>query len=157
ITNDQCPMTNVQCPTATGAVILVIGHWSLVIGHFGGVMPPLLQSDIPGLPVRRGKVRDCYDLGDGRLVLVATDRLSAFDWVLPPPIPDKGRLLTQLSLFWFGLLADVPNHVLGTELADMGPEFLRRRDVLEGRTLLVRKARVVPIECVARGYLAGSG
>src|SRR5579884_631005 len=121
------------------------------------VPPPLVRSDIPGLPVRRGKVRDCYDLGDGRLVLVATDRLSAFDWVLPTPIPDKGRILTRLSLFWFRLLADVPNHVLGTDLAEMGPEFVRRRDELEGRTLLVRKARVVPVECVARGYLAGSG
>jgi phosphoribosylaminoimidazole-succinocarboxamide synthase len=107
--------------------------------------------------VRRGKVRDVYDLSDGRLVLVASDRLSAFDWVLPTPVPDKGRLLTQLSLFWFGQFADVPNHVLGTDLEEMGPEFARRRETLQGRTLLVRKARVVPVECVARGYLAGSG
>ena len=88
--------------------------------------PTLLQSDVPGYPCRRGKVRDNYDLGD-RLVIVATDRISAVDWVLPTGIPDKGRILTQLSLFWFDLLADVPNHVLGVDLAEMGPEFVRRR------------------------------
>jgi phosphoribosylaminoimidazole-succinocarboxamide synthase len=114
----------------------------------------LTQSDIPGVPVRRGKVRDVYDLGD-RLVIVATDRLSAFDWVLPTPIPGKGRLLTQLSLFWFGRLG-VPNHLLSTDLAEMGPPFAGR-DELVGRTMLVRKAAVVPFECVVRGYLAGSG
>ncbi len=118
-------------------------------------MPSLLQSTVPGFPCRRGKVRDIYDLGD-RLVLVATDRLSAFDWVLPTPIPDKGRILTALTLFWLDLLA-VPHHLLSTDLADMGPAFVARRSELEGRTCLVRKARVVPIECVARGYLAGSG
>src|SRR5215475_1654946 len=115
---------------------------------------PLLKSDVPGYPRRQGKVRDVYDLGD-QLVIVATDRLSAFDWVLPTPIPDKGRILTALSLFWFERLG-VPNHLLGTDLAAMGPAFVAQREALEGRTCLVRKAKVVPIECVARGYLAGS-
>jgi phosphoribosylaminoimidazole-succinocarboxamide synthase len=118
-------------------------------------MPPLLQSNVPGVPCRRGKVRDVYDLGD-RLVLVATDRISAFDWVLPTPIPDKGRVLTALTLFWLDYLG-VPNHFLSTDLDAMGPAFGARADDLRGRTCLVRKADVVPIECVARGYLAGSG
>jgi phosphoribosylaminoimidazole-succinocarboxamide synthase len=116
---------------------------------------PLLQSHVPGYPCRRGKVRDVYDLGE-RLVIVATDRISAFDWVLPTPIPDKGRVLTALSLFWFDFLG-VPNHVLGTDTQDMGLEFAARADELAGRAVLVRKARVVPVECVVRGYLAGSG
>jgi phosphoribosylaminoimidazole-succinocarboxamide synthase len=115
----------------------------------------LSHSDIPGLPVRRGKVRDVYDLGD-RLVIVATDRISAFDWVLPTPIPGKGQLLTAMSLFWFDFLG-VPNHLLGTDLAAMGEPFAARADALAGRTMLVRKATVVPFECVVRGYLAGSG
>jgi phosphoribosylaminoimidazole-succinocarboxamide synthase len=118
-------------------------------------MPPLLQSNVPGYPCRRGKVRDVYDLGD-RLAIVATDRISAFDWVLPGPIPDKGRVLTALTLFWLDHLG-VPNHFLGTDLVAMGPEFAARSAELEGRTCLVKKATVVPIECVARGYLAGSG
>ena len=118
-------------------------------------MPPLLQSDVPGVPCRRGKVRDVYDLGD-RLVIVATDRISAFDWVLPTPIPDKGHVLTRMTLFWLELLG-VPNHLIGTDLNQMGPEFASRADVLEGRTMLVRKTKVVPIECVVRGYLSGSG
>ena len=84
-------------------------------------MPPLSQSHVPGYPCRRGKVRDVYDLGD-RLVIVATDRISAFDWVLPTAIPDKGRVLTALSLFWFDFLG-VPHHVLSTDLAAMGPAF----------------------------------
>jgi phosphoribosylaminoimidazole-succinocarboxamide synthase len=118
-------------------------------------VPPLLQSDVPGYPCRRGKVRDVYDLGD-RLVIVATDRISAFDWVLPTGIPDKGRVLTALTLFWLDRLS-VPNHLLGTGLAAMGPAFAAREADLAGRTCLVKKATVVPIECVARGYLAGSG
>jgi phosphoribosylaminoimidazole-succinocarboxamide synthase len=116
---------------------------------------PLLQSDVPGHPCRRGKVRDVYDLGD-RLVLVATDRISAFDWVLPTGIPDKGRVLTQLTVFWLEFLG-VPNHLLSLDPIEMGPEFAARADQLAGRSMLVRKARVVPVECVARGYLAGSG
>ena len=118
-------------------------------------MPPLIESQVPDVPCRRGKVRDVYDLGY-RLVIVATDRISAFDWILPTGIPDKGRVLTALSLFWFDFLG-VPNHVLGTDPKDMGPEFAARAEELAGRAVLVRKARVVPIECVVRGYLAGSG
>jgi phosphoribosylaminoimidazole-succinocarboxamide synthase len=118
-------------------------------------MATLLRSDVPGHPCRRGKVRDVYDLGD-RLVIVATDRISAFDWVLPTAIPDKGRVLTALTLFWLDRLG-VPNHLLGTNPAEMGPAFAERATDLTGRTCLVRKAIVVPIECVVRGYLAGSG
>jgi phosphoribosylaminoimidazole-succinocarboxamide synthase len=116
---------------------------------------PLLRSEIPGVPVRRGKVRDVYDLGD-RLVIVATDRLSAFDWVLPTPIPGKGRILTALTLFWLDFLR-VPNHLLSTNVKAMGEPFAARSDLLTGRTMLVRKTKVVPFECVVRGYLAGSG
>jgi phosphoribosylaminoimidazole-succinocarboxamide synthase len=119
------------------------------------MMTALFHSDIPGHSCRRGKVRDVYDLGD-RLVIVATDRISAFDWVLPTPIPDKGRVLTGLTLFWLDYLK-VPNHLLSTNLADMGKAFADRAGELEGRTCLVRKAEVVPFECVVRGYLAGSG
>lgn len=113
----------------------------------------LLQSSVPGRECRRGKVRDVYDLGDS-LAIVATDRISAFDWIMPTGIPGKGRLLTAMSLFWFDFLG-VPNHLISNTSADLPPEFLQ--PVLEGRTMLVRKARVVPFECVARGYLAGSG
>ena len=127
----------------------------MLIGEVVRLMPPLLESHVPGFPCRRGKVRDVYDLGD-RLVIVATDRISAFDWVLPTPIPDKGRVLTALTLFWLETLAP-PNHLLSTNLRDMPPAFAERGAELEGRTCLVRKARVAPIECVVRGYLAGSG
>lgn len=106
-------------------------------------------------PAARGKVRDIYDLGD-ELLIVATDRLSAFDVVLPTPIPDKGRVLTQLSLFWFELLRNViPNHVLSA--TEFPSPFDRYRDDLAGRSMLVRKARSLPIECVVRGYVSGSG
>ncbi len=115
----------------------------------------LLKSEVPGCPLRRGKVRDVYDLGD-RLVIVATDRISAFDWVLPTAIPDKGRVLTGLTLFWLDYLG-VPNHLLNTDLKEMGSAFASQSEAFSGRTMLVRKANVVPIECVARGYLAGSG
>ncbi|HEV3146716.1 MAG TPA: phosphoribosylaminoimidazolesuccinocarboxamide synthase [Gemmataceae bacterium] len=118
-------------------------------------MPALTQSNIPNYPCRRGKVRDVYDLGD-KLVIVATDRISAFDWVLPSPIPDKGRLLTGMTVFWLEMLG-VPNHLLSLKLADMGPEFAAQRAALDGRSMLVRKTKVVPIECVVRGFLAGSG
>ncbi len=113
------------------------------------------ETALPGLPVRRGKVRDIYDLGD-RLLLVSTDRISAFDWVLPTPIPDKGRVLNQLAAFWFERLEE-PNHLLTIDPAEMDlpPEVDRR--VLAGRAMLGRKADVVLIECVVRGYLAGSG
>lgn len=116
---------------------------------------PLLKSDIPGYPCRRGKVRDVYDLGD-RLVIVAADRISAFDWVLPTGIPDKGRVLTQLTLFWLEYLG-VANHLLSADVRQMPDAFATRADILDGRSMLVRKAKVVPIECVVRGYLAGSG
>src|SRR5687768_3910394 len=119
-------------------------------------MPALLQSDLPGIPVRRGKVRDVYDLGD-KLLLVATDRISAFDWVMPDGIPDKGRILTQLSAFWFELLG-VPSHLLSLDLSSVNlPSGGTPRDQLAGRSTLVRKCKVVPIECVVRGYLEGSG
>jgi len=116
---------------------------------------PLLQSQVAGFSCRRGKVRDVYDLGD-RLVIVATDRISAFDWVLPTGIPDKGKVLTSMTLFWLDYLR-VANHLLGTNVKEMPKEFADQADRLQGRTMLVRKADVVPIECVVRGYLAGSG
>src|SRR5262249_31899696 len=119
---------------------------------------PLLETRIPGLPLwRRGKVRDVYDLGE-RLLIVATDRLSAFDVVLPTGIPQKGVVLTQLSLFWFRELGDVvPNHVLTANVDDYGPDLAPYRDQLEGRSMIVRKTEPLPVECVVRGYLAGSG
>jgi phosphoribosylaminoimidazole-succinocarboxamide synthase len=115
----------------------------------------VLRTDVPGVPCRRGKVRDVYDLGD-TLAVVATDRISAFDWVMPTGIPGKGRLLTAMTKFWFGWLG-VPNHLISDAVDDLPEPFRRQRDVFAGRTMLVRKARVVPIECFARGYLAGSG
>jgi len=122
----------------------------------------LRASHLPDLPKPfRGKVRDVYDLGD-ELLIVATDRISAYDHILSPGIPGKGKILHQLSAFWFEHLADVvPNHLLAVRVEDF-PEPLRRRlgadaTQLEGRSALVRKARVVPFECVARGFLAGSG
>jgi phosphoribosylaminoimidazole-succinocarboxamide synthase len=106
-------------------------------------------------PAARGKVRDIYDAGD-KLLIVATDRLSAFDVILPTPIPDKGRVLTQLSLFWFDLLRDViPNHVLSA--TEFPAQFAAYREELEGRSMLVRKTAPLPIECVVRGYVSGSG
>lgn len=113
------------------------------------------ETLLPGLPVRRGKVRDVYDLGD-RLLLVSTDRISAFDWVLPTPIPDKGRVLNQLSAFWFQRLGE-PHHLLTTDVDQMDLPSGVDRHLLAGRSSLVRKAKVVPIECVVRGYLSGSG
>ncbi len=138
--------------------------------------PVVLQTSLPGLPVRRGKVRDVYDLGQ-QILLVSTDRLSAFDWVLPTGIPDKGRVLTQISAFWFERLGE-PNHLVTTNVQQMdlpslaaqasnghgqkAPAFDKVASgidmaALEGRTTLCRKTKVVPIECVVRGYLSGSG
>ena len=117
-------------------------------------MSALLTTDLP-FPVRRGKVRDVYDLGD-QLLLVATDRISAFDWVMPNGIPDKGRILTQISAFWFELLG-VPNHVISLDIASEPLLEGVGRGELAGRSMIVRKAKVVPIECVVRGYLDGSG
>jgi phosphoribosylaminoimidazole-succinocarboxamide synthase len=115
----------------------------------------VLETNLGELKLRRGKVRDVYDLGD-TLLIVASDRISAFDWVLPNGIPDKGRVLTQLSLFWFDQLG-TPNHWITDDLARMNLPFAWAGQGLEGRSVLVRKARVVPIECVVRGYLSGSG
>jgi phosphoribosylaminoimidazole-succinocarboxamide synthase len=105
----------------------------------------------------RGKVRDIYDLGS-RLLIVATDRISAFDVVMPNPIPDKGRILTQLSKLWFDLTKEiVPNHVLSTEVEDYPKDCQPYQEMLRGRSMLVMKTEVLPIECVVRGYLSGSG
>jgi len=105
----------------------------------------------------RGKVRDIYDLGD-RLLIVATDRMSAFDVVMPNPIPDKGRILTQLSKFWFDLTKEiVPNHVISTEVKDYPKACEPYQEMLKGRSMLVMKTEVLPVECVIRGYLSGSG
>ena len=114
------------------------------------------QTQFAGLtPASRGKVRDIYDLGD-KLLIVATDRISAFDVILPTPIPDKGRVLTQLSLFWFDLLKDViPNHVLSA--TEFPAPFDQFTDELAGRSMVVRKTKPLPIECVVRGYVSGSG
>ena len=114
------------------------------------------MADWPSQPTKQGKARDIYDLGD-RIVLVATDRISAFDWVLPTLIPDKGRVLTALSAFWFGRLG-VPHHLTSVDLAASGiPVPEDQQAYLEGRAMVVRPANVVPVECVARGYLSGSG
>ena len=119
-------------------------------------MSVIRETNFPGIaPAARGKVRDIYDLGD-KLLIIATDRLSAFDVVMPTPIPDKGRVLTQLSLFWFELLKSViPNHVL--DAAEFPPPFRAYREQLAGRAMLVKKTQPLPIECVVRGYLSGSG
>lgn len=116
----------------------------------------IAETNFPGLKLRgRGKVRDIYDLGD-RLLIVATDRLSAFDVVLPTPIPDKGKVLTQLSLFWFDTLAEiVPHHVITA--SDFTGELAPYASMLAGRAMLVRRTEPVPVECVVRGYISGSG
>lgn len=115
----------------------------------------LLDTSLPGFSVRRGKVRDIYDFGD-RLLFIATDRISAFDWVLPSGIPDKGRVLTQLSRFWFERI-DVPNHLISLVPQDLPLPPGLDTESLAGRSMVVKKTEVVPIECVVRGYLAGSG
>jgi phosphoribosylaminoimidazole-succinocarboxamide synthase len=118
----------------------------------------LLQTDYTELPrIARGKVRDIYDLGD-RLLIVATDRISAFDFVLPAGIPGKGRVLNRLSTFWFGLTRELgPNHLLSTELSDLPASLRPYTAELEGRFMIVKKVEVFPVECIVRGYLAGSG
>lgn len=117
-------------------------------------MPALLQTALP-FPVRRGKVRDVYDLGD-RLLMISTDRLSAFDWVMPNGVPDKGRVLTQISAFWFKRLG-VPHHVLSLDVDAEAKLAVADREPLRGRSMIVKMAEIVPIECVVRGYLEGSG
>ncbi len=114
-------------------------------------MNALFRSAVPGYPRREGKVRDVYDLGD-TLAIIASDRISAFDWVMPTPIPGKGKLLTALSKFWFQWL-NVPNHWITDDVTTLSPGF----HDFAGRTMIVRKTAVIPFECVARGYLAGSG
>lgn len=118
----------------------------------------ILQTELPGLRTpRRGKVRDVYDLGD-QLLIVSTDRISAFDWVLPNGIPHKGRVLTQISAFWFLRLSQVvQNHLLSSSVEQFPVTLREHRETLEGRSMLVMRAKVIPIECVVRGYLAGSG
>jgi phosphoribosylaminoimidazole-succinocarboxamide synthase len=118
----------------------------------------ILETNLTGIPLaRRGKVRDVYDLGD-HLLIVATDRISAFDYVLGSGIPDKGRVLTQLSAFWFEHLADLtPHHLVAIDADDFPAVLKPHREVLRGRSMLVRKTNPLPVECVARGYLSGSG
>jgi phosphoribosylaminoimidazole-succinocarboxamide synthase len=118
----------------------------------------VFETSLPDCDLRaRGKVRDVYNAGD-YLVIVATDRLSAFDYILPTPIPDKGRVLTQTTLFWLELLDGIiPNHFVSANVDDYPAPFPQYRDQLEGRSMLVRRANMIDVECVARGYLSGSG
>jgi phosphoribosylaminoimidazole-succinocarboxamide synthase len=122
------------------------------------VAEPLLRTEFEGVQLlARGKVRDIYDLGS-QLLIVATDRISAFDVVMPNGIPDKGRVLTQMSLFWFELTGDiVENHLVTADATEYPACFGKHLEVVAGRSMLVKRAEVVPVECVARGYLAGSG
>ena len=119
----------------------------------------LLQTDLASLPLTaRGKVRDIYSLPDDQLLFVATDRISAFDHVLGSGIPDKGKILTQLSLFWFYFLKDiVPNHLITADTAQFPVQLQPFRSQLDGRSMLVKRARMFPVECVVRGYISGSG
>jgi phosphoribosylaminoimidazole-succinocarboxamide synthase len=121
-------------------------------------LKPIFETSLAGIELcARGKVRDIYAAGDF-LVIVATDRLSAFDYILPTPIPYKGRVLTALTIFWLELLRDiVPNHLVSADVSDYPKEFLPYREQLEGRSMLVRRAKMIEVECVARGYLSGSG
>ena len=120
--------------------------------------PPVMTTSFSGLgPRHQGKVRDIYDLGEA-LLLVATDRISAFDVVMNEPIPDKGRILTRLSAFWFRHLADLtPNHLISLQVQDFPPACRPFAEMLRGRTMLVRKCQPLPVECIVRGYLSGSG
>lgn len=121
-------------------------------------MAPLLETTLNGFPlVARGKVRDIYDV-DGNLLIIATDRISAFDCVLPVGIPRKGEVLNRISLFWFDFFRDViPNHLISGDAAQFGAALQPWREQLIGRSVLVRRASMIPVECVARGYLSGSG
>jgi phosphoribosylaminoimidazole-succinocarboxamide synthase len=118
----------------------------------------ITQTELAGVQrIARGKVRDVYSVGEN-LLIVATDRISAFDCILPQGIPGKGRVLTQMSLFWFDLLRDVvPNHLITAEAAEYPAELTPHRELLTGRSMLVKRCRIEPVECVARGYIAGSG
>ncbi len=121
-------------------------------------MDPIFETNLPGIERHaRGKVRDIYAAGEF-LVIVATDRLSAFDYILPTPIPDKGRVLTALTIFWLDQLASIiPNHFVSADVSQYPKQFHPFRDQLEGRSMLVRRAKMLDFECVARGYLSGSG
>jgi phosphoribosylaminoimidazole-succinocarboxamide synthase len=118
----------------------------------------VMQTNFEGVkPPRRGKVRDIYDLGD-KLLIVASDRISAFDVVLPEGIPGKGKVLNLISRYWFDRTKDiVPNHLISTDVDDYPEEFRKYRNVLEGRSMLVKKTRPLPVECIVRGYITGSG
>lgn len=118
----------------------------------------VVKTEMPDIGVpRRGKVRDIYDLKE-HLLLIATDRISAFDVVLPNGIPEKGKILTQISVFWFGKMKDIiMNHIVATDVDDFPLELKKYRDILEGRSMLVKKTRPLPVECIVRGYLSGSG
>jgi phosphoribosylaminoimidazole-succinocarboxamide synthase len=118
----------------------------------------MAEETLSGLALfNRGKVRDLYDLGD-RLLMVASDRISAFDVILPTSIPDKGKILTELSAYWFGIMKDImPNHLITTDVDEFPDCCQPHKAFLAGRSMLVKKTRPVPVECVARGYLAGSG
>jgi len=118
----------------------------------------VIKTDFPGLKIfKRGKVRDVYDLGD-TLLMVATDRISAFDVVIPDPIPDKGKILTQISLFWFDLMKPLlKNHIISNKTDDYPEDCKKYADILEGRSMLVKKTNPLPVECVVRGYISGSG
>jgi phosphoribosylaminoimidazole-succinocarboxamide synthase len=120
--------------------------------------PLVLETNLAGFaPPKRGKVRDIYDLGDA-LLIVATDRISAFDVVLPNAIPEKGRVLTEISSYWFSKTADIiQNHLISTDVRDFPKECRPHSAVLEGRSMLVRKTKPLPVECIVRGYLTGSG
>jgi phosphoribosylaminoimidazole-succinocarboxamide synthase len=121
-------------------------------------MDIVVKTDMPDISTpRRGKVRDIYDIGE-HLLLVVTDRVSAFDVILPNGIPNKGKILTEISIFWFRQMEDIiENHIVATEVDDFPEALHKYRDMLQGRSLLVKKAEVVPIECIVRGYLSGSG
>jgi phosphoribosylaminoimidazole-succinocarboxamide synthase len=119
---------------------------------------PVKQTDFPGLKlVNRGKVRDIYDLGDA-LLMVTSDRISAFDVIMNEPIPDKGKVLTQISKFWFSQMEDIiPNHIISTEVSDFPAVCQPYADILSGRSMLVKKAEPLAAECIVRGYVSGSG
>ena len=118
----------------------------------------ILKTEFPDINlVKRGKVRDIYDLGD-HLLLIATDRISAFDVILPNGIPEKGRVLTQISIYWFQQMEDIiPNHIEATDVKDFPDVLQKYSDILDGRSMLVKKTKPLPVECVVRGYLSGSG
>ena len=120
--------------------------------------PVVLQTNIPGVPApKRGKVRDIYDLGD-KLLIVVTDRISAFDVIMPNGIPDKGVVLNQISLYWFKQVESViPNHILSTDISTLPEAFQKAKDQLVNRSMIVKKAKPLPAECIVRGYLTGSG